>query len=163
MSVDNIKRLITGIAIVLLLLTVCIAIDSASEINNQNDTKVDIPKNVVVVNESAYGENKIVEHDGKVHTDKKVKEKSKKPTITVYGYPTCYTCWRTQRYRCVKMTYINYCPNCKKYGTLRNNPKGVADGEITCSRCDCDFCCYCGRDKVGSGGRHKWNVLIKGK
>lgn len=27
----------------------------------------------------------------------------------------------------------NYCPNCGKSGTLTDNPKGVYEGEITCS------------------------------
>jgi len=99
--------------------------------------------------------------DGKIYTVKKTVKKSEKPIITVYGYPTCYTCWRIEKYRKVKRSYINYCPNCKKYNTLHNNPKKVKDGEITCSKCDCDFCDCCGRDKVGSGGRHNWNILKK--
>ena len=167
------NKIVKGIILVLLLLSVCVSIDYAEEdtITNVNDTSglsVLSDKNVTFVNGSYYvlpEDSGIAKSDGKVYSDKLVKEKvsdaKKKPTITVYGYPTCYTCWKTQRYRCVKRTYINYCPNCRRYGTLRNNPKGVRDGEITCRRCDCDFCDFCGRDKVGSSGRHNWNILVK--
>jgi methionine-rich copper-binding protein CopC len=45
-------------------------------------------------------------------------------------------------------TYKNYCPSCHKYGSLVWNPKGVEEGEWTCSSCDCDYCAACGKEKV---------------
>lgn len=75
-------------------------------------------------------------------------------TITVNHYPTCSCCYGTQYKRYTK-TWKNYCPNCGKSGTLVDNPKGVVDGEITCSMkkggCDADYCGYCGGDKWGHG------------
>lgn len=75
-------------------------------------------------------------------------------TITVNHYPTCSCCYGTQYKRYIK-TWKNYCPNCGKSGTLVDNPKGVVDGEITCSMkkggCDADYCGYCGGDKWGHG------------
>ena len=167
------NKLVKGVILVLLLLLVCVSVDYAEEdtisnVNNTSGLSVLSDKNVTFVNGSYYvlpEDSGIAKSEGKVYSDKSVKEKvseaKKKPTITVYGYPTCYTCWRNVRYRRVKMTYLDYCPNCKRYNFLLNNPKGVRDGEITCRRCDCDFCVYCGCDKVGSGGRHNWNILVK--
>ena len=145
------------IVIVSLLLALCVAVDYAANndpINNINNSLMEInDSKIIVLNDTSHlqeydkGSVGIVEKDKKIYTtkskSKKTTKKTKKyPTITVTGYPTCYTCWRNVRYHKVKTSYINYCPNCRKYGTLRNNPKHVADGEITCSRCDCDFCCY---------------------
>lgn len=79
-------------------------------------------------------------------------------TITAEGYPTCGCCGGKNPYKPVKRTYKNYCPHCKKTGTLDagtlgNSIKGVKDGEITCSQakggCDADYCVFCGGDKWG--------------
>ena len=43
--------------------------------------------------------------------------------------------------------WLNYCPNCGRYGTLLNNPKHQYEGELTCSHCDSDYCGHCGREK----------------
>ncbi len=51
-------------------------------------------------------------------------------------------------------TYKNYCPNCGKYETLVWNPKGVYEGEWTCSSCDCDYCAACGKEKIYSNPKH---------
>ena len=71
-------------------------------------------------------------------------------TITVNHMPSCSCCSGTQYQRYTK-TWKNYCPHCKKTGTLTDNPKGVYEGEITCSMskggCDADYCGYCGGDK----------------
>lgn len=156
------------------LLGTCGVVDSVNEteqtVSNINSSIQEInTSKAIMVNDTSYvgaDDSKsyfTVKTSDKLYTEKQktTKKIKKHPTITITGYPTCYTCWRNVRYHKGKTSYINYCPNCRKYGTLRNNPKHVADGEITCSRCDCDFCCYCGRDKVGSCGRHNWNILIK--
>ena len=90
-------------------------------------------------------------------------------TITAEGYPTCGCCGGKNPYKPVKRTYKNYCPNCKRTGTLvagtlGNSVKGVVDGEITCGNtgpavkskgnikgCDADYCVFCGGDKAGHG------------
>lgn len=77
-------------------------------------------------------------------------------TITVTGYPTTsgstggnspYT------YKKYTKTWANFCPICNRTGTLADNPKGVADGEITCSKakggCDSDWDSVTGRSKAG--------------
>ena len=66
------------------------------------------------------------------------------PLITITSKPSC-GCnygyyWHTK-------TFVNYCPNCHHYGTLRKNPKGVPERELTCHRCSSDFCGVCGKEK----------------
>ncbi|AEG17647.1 peptidoglycan-binding domain-containing protein [Methanobacterium paludis] len=46
------------------------------------------------------------------------------------------------------VTFLNYCPECHKYGTLVWNPKGTAEGEWTCSACDADYCAADGNEKL---------------
>jgi N-acetylmuramoyl-L-alanine amidase len=58
-------------------------------------------------------------------------------------------------YRWYRRSWINYCPGCKRYGTLTNNPKGVPERELTCSRCDADFCGVTGMDK---GYGRRWSL-----
>lgn len=75
--------------------------------------------------------------------------------ITTNMYPTCGCCGGTVPYKRYKKSWKNYCPNCKKSGTLKDTPKGTVDGELTCSMalggCDADYCGYCGGDKWGGG------------
>jgi hypothetical protein len=52
------------------------------------------------------------------------------------------------------ISYKNYCPNCGRYETLVWNPKGVYEGEWTCSYCDCDYCSACGKEKVHNHPKH---------
>ena len=49
--------------------------------------------------------------------------------------------------------WLNYCPNCGYYGTLLVNPKGTAEGELTCAYCDCDYCGVSGKEKLSSSTR----------
>ena len=46
------------------------------------------------------------------------------------------------------VTFKNYCPRCKSYGTLKFNPKGVPEGEWTCTKCSSDYCAADGREKI---------------
>ena len=80
-------------------------------------------------------------------------------TITVTGKESCGCGSSTYGYKTYTTTFKNYCPNCGRSGSLKFNPKGVYEGEITCGDgkapwtdgCDSDFCCVCGGDKAGSG------------
>jgi hypothetical protein len=44
--------------------------------------------------------------------------------------------------------FKNYCPHCKSYGTLIFNPKGVPEGEWTCTKCSSDYCLADGNEKM---------------
>jgi hypothetical protein len=69
------------------------------------------------------------------------------------GKPSCS--YRCGSYTTVTKCYKNYCPLCHKSGTLinKNKAQASAEGEITCSACDADYCINCGRDKAGGGSR----------
>ena len=73
--------------------------------------------------------------------------------ITTNMMPSCQCCGGKVAYKRYTKTWLNKCPWCGKTGTLTNNPKGVYEGEITCSMkkggCDADYCGYCGGDKGG--------------
>lgn len=53
-------------------------------------------------------------------------------------------------YRWHYRTWINYCPQCHRFGVLTKNPKGVHEKELTCSHCDCDYCGVTGYIKDGT-------------
>ena len=63
-------------------------------------------------------------------------------TVTTWAYPSKagYT------YKLTKKTWKNICPFCK--GKLKFNPKKTDEGELTCQKCDADFCCVSGNDKA---------------
>lgn len=65
-------------------------------------------------------------------------------TITVKTYPSK----NGYDYKLTKHTWQNYCPLCKSKGTLTFNPKKTPEGEITCSKCDADYCGTSGKDKA---------------
>ena len=76
---------------------------------------------------------------------KGVKQVSKDDnTITVKTYPSK----KGEPYKLTKHTWKNYCPLCKSKGTLTFNPKKTEEGEITCGKCDADFCGSTGLDKA---------------
>ena len=138
------KDLIVCIFFVLLLLGVCVSIDYADTnitiTNNKTTTssvKVNDTSKVLLVNESdTYF---TVKSSDKVHM-----VAPKYPIIGMYAKPSCGCRYGYYwHYR----EFINYCPNCYHYGTLRCNPKGVPEREYTCARCSSDFCGVCGKEK----------------
>lgn len=154
---DNIKGLLFGIFVVVVLLVCCMAIDYAdedisvtvnqSQVNVSNCTEID----------GVHYDNKIVESNStgiaKVH--KIVHIKPKYPTITMTGKPSC-SCGRKYSYRWYTRTYVNYCPYCHRYGTLYNAHKFQArfEKEITCKKCGSDWCIVCGKEKYSWSKRY---------
>ena len=65
-----------------------------------------------------------------------------KSTVTTYAYPSK----RGYSYKLTKKTWKNKCPFCG--GKFKFNPKSTAEGELTCEKCDADFCCVSGQDKA---------------
>lgn len=49
--------------------------------------------------------------------------------------------------------WLDYCPACGHHGVLQVNPKGTYEGELTCMRCDADYCGVTGLDKGGGRWR----------
>ena len=72
-----------------------------------------------------------------------------KPTVSITCRPSCGRCSKAYTWRTRK--YVSYCPNCHHYGTLHNAHKRNVrhEQELTCSRCDSDFCGNCGKEKMG--------------
>lgn len=68
-----------------------------------------------------------------------------------------------------KVSIKNWCPYCSKkgwkaWGNLRYNPKRTAEGELTCKRCDSDFCLGYNK-KTGKGlyeksGKKKYRLKV---
>ena len=138
-----------GIIVVLLLLTVCISVDYADDnITVASNKTVEQNMNInasetILVNGTHYS---IDNETGIAKLQNVVTEKPKYPIIGMWAKPSCGCNHRyTWRYR----EFINYCPNCHHYGTLRRNPKGVPEKEYTCARCSSDFCGVCGKEKMG--------------
>jgi len=67
-------------------------------------------------------------------------------------------------YRNYDSCFLNHCPVCKKDGTLKFNPKHVAEGEWTCYHpiggCDSDFDATKGKIKLSGKSTHL--TLLKG-
>ena len=59
----------------------------------------------------------------------------------------------------VKKYWLNRCGGCNKSGVLKNNPKGVPEGEITCGSCDMDYCGACGYEKINGSEKHLTEVF----
>ena len=140
---DNIKALILMILGVLLLLSVCVSIDYADDTITSEPIEQNLT-NCTLINGVHY--DNVIVNRSKNHIQKYnvVTVKPKYPTISMWAKPSCGCNYKyTWHYR----TFINYCPNCHHYGTLRRNPKGVPEREYTCARCSSDFCGCCGKEK----------------
>ena len=77
--------------------------------------------------------------------------------ITVTGKPSTGQAGQYYKYQDYTKTWRNWCPACKKTGTLSDTPKGlrnVPEHELTCDRskggCDADYDITTGADKSGS-------------
>jgi hypothetical protein len=81
-------------------------------------------------------------------TIKKIKKKHK--IISGYFKPNT----KRLKYKWYFKKWINYCPGCHTYGTLRVNPKHVPESELTCKKCDMDYDGVRGREKIT--GSHKY-------
>lgn len=142
-------------------LILSLSADTAEEdtITNIGNDTVDMPNNVKVFNgEYILPKNsgKAIS-DGKIHTTVKKKSKNKIQTITITAKPSCGC---RNGYYWYERTFTNYCPNCHHYNCLGNKHKYGArhEQEITCFRCDSDFCGVCGKEKYSWS--HKY--LTKG-
>ena len=74
-------------------------------------------------------------------------------TITVTGKPSTGQAAKFYEYKNYTKTWKNYCPLCGRSGKLSDNPKGTAEGELTCDKskggCDADYDICTGGDKSG--------------
>ena len=139
------EKLMIWLIVVLVLLCSCIAYDYAENNTITNiesreniiaENNITILNNTTVINVNESANNIILKSSDKIYT--------KHSTIGMYAKPSCGCRYS---YRWHYREFINYCPNCGHYGTLRKNPKHVPEKEYTCHRCSSDFCGCCGKEK----------------
>ena len=127
--------------IVLILLTICITIDSADDNIYINDTTT----NETLINETLINDTYILGNDsGEAVTDGKIY--SNIPLATIKAKPSCGC---NHGYYWHVRTFEDYCPHCHRYGVLRNVHKYPAryEQELTCLHCGADYCGVCGKEK----------------
>ena len=144
---DFYKCFINLIVVFSLLLALCVVCDYAANItmNVTDNVTVNDTNNVLLVddNESTFE----VKSSDKVYTEEEIIEsRNTVPTVTITSKPSC-GCrygyyWHTK-------SFVDYCPHCHKYGTLRNVHKWPArfEQELTCTYCGADYCGCCGKEK----------------
>ena len=148
------RKLLMMIFVVLVLLSICITVDYATNdtitnINNKT-MEIDTSKYIMVNDSRGVYVNDSASVIVAKTSDKIYTEKPKHKTVTITSRPSCgcrysYS-WRTR-------TFISYCPHCHKYGTLRNVHKWPArhEQELTCDPklggCGADYCGVTGKEK----------------
>lgn len=146
MIIDYIKGLLFWIFIVVVLLSFCMALDSADENITVDQGVVNVTNTTVV--DGVHYDDELVKHNStgiaKVH--KIVHIKPKYPTITITAKPSCGC---RHSYTWHKRSFVDYCPHCHHYNCLVNKHKWQSryEQELTCKFCDSDFCGVCGKTK----------------
>lgn len=106
------------------------------------------PTIMTLTDSTANGDELIM---AKVLKGQKATYSADKKTITTRAYPKK----PGYAYKIHEKTWKNYCPLCKRSGTLTFNPKKAPEAELTCGNghpphygggCDADFCCVSGQD-----------------
>lgn len=65
------------------------------------------------------------------------------------------SCSLLDDYSLHKAKWINYCPQCHKYGTLKfTRGGGCPEGMLYCTNCDADFCSVHGKEHVYGGATY---------
>ena len=136
------KKLIIGILIAIIILEICIGLDSAEETES-----IEIAQNISNIHNETIKTNETYigpEHSGKAITDGKLY--NDKPTVTMWAKPSVRS---NYAYKWYKKTFIDYCPHCNRYNVLYNAHKYAAryEQEWTCSRCGADYCAVTGKEK----------------
>ncbi|MGF7117355.1 hypothetical protein [Methanobacterium oryzae] len=87
------------------------------------------------------------EYVNHVPSKEEVNAKSKK-SRTIMVTAKC-SCSLLDDYNLHAAKWINYCPQCHKYGTLKfTRGGGCPEGMLYCRSCDADFCSVHGREHV---------------
>ena len=92
-----------------------------------------------------------------VYKDAKGKTYSASQVITFIGKPSCWRtskCYNVYGYKWVTKTWVNKCAYCG--GKLYNAHKRVSryELELTCKKCDADYCAACGYEKIRGSSKH---------
>lgn len=129
------------------LLVCCMAIDSADEISNLNESSLpkDLPNDCIIVDNNDSIANSSLSMI-KVKSSDLVHIKPHYPIVTITAKPSCGC---RHSYTWHKRSFIDYCPHCHHYNCLVNKHKWQSryEQELTCKFCDSDFCGVCGKNK----------------
>lgn len=141
-----------------LLLCVCVSVDYADDdiTVTANQTNLSV-SNCTEIGGVHYDDVIVNRSRGHIVNYNVVSVKPKVPVITMTGKPSCSRCSRNHiPYRWFTRSYVNYCPNCHRYGTLGNKHKYGSryEQEITCFHCDSDFCVYDGHEKYSWSNKY---------
>ena len=73
--------------------------------------------------------------------------KSKTKKRDILSVTARCSCSKYGDYKLHDPAWINYCPECHKYGTLVfDRPEDCPEGMIRCTNCDADFCAVHGKE-----------------
>lgn len=101
---------------------------------------------------SVYGVNEDNAISSKINAKSKIKKSN---VLSVQGKCSCSL---MSDYIKHGAEWVNYCPQCHKYGTLRfTTGGGCPEGMIYCTRCDADFCAVHGKEHVYEGSTYLRN------
>ena len=144
---DNIKSLLIGIFIVILLLCVCVSVDYADEniVVTANQTNLSV-SNCTEIGGVHYDDVIVNRSKGHIESYNVVSVKPHYPVITIVAKPSCGC---RHSYTWHKRSFVDYCPHCHHYNCLVNKHKWQSryEQELTCKICDSDFCGVCGKTK----------------
>ena len=147
MATDNIKGLLFGIFIVIVLLAICVSVDYADDnitvTANQSEMNV---TNCTLVNGVHYDNVIVNRSKNHIHSYNVVSVKPKYPIVTITAKPSCGC---RHSYIWHKRSFVDYCPHCHHYNCLVNKHKWQSryEQELSCKFCDSDFCGVCGKTK----------------
>lgn len=147
MITDFVKELLTWIFIVVLLLSFCMALDSADEdiVVTANHSQMNVT-NCTEINGIHYDNVIVNRSKGHIGNYNVVSVKPHYPVVTIVAKPSCGC---RNSYRWHYRTFVDYCPHCHHYNCLLNKHKWQSryEQELTCKYCDSDFCGVCGKTK----------------
>ena len=149
------KKLIIGIIIMLMILCYCISIDySTNPTTTQTFNNTSVSNQKIIQDDGVYYVG--MDQSGEVVKNETVTINKPLPTTSITAKPSCGCNYREPskyKYKWYTCTFVNHCPKCGKWGTLRNvyKPTAKYEYELTCDMrlggCDADYCAVCGKDK----------------
>ena len=76
-------------------------------------------------------------------------DKSKTKKSNTLSVTAKCSCSKYGDYNLHDPSWINYCPECHRYGTLVfDKPEDCPEGMIRCTNCDADFCAVHGKEHI---------------
>ena len=142
-------KLLSGIVFVLILLALCVAVDSADEsiVINESTLADNVPNGAILSNNSTIvavnNRSSIIvaKHSDVIHTIK-----PKYPIVSMWARPSVRC---NLPYKWYYRSFVDYCPHCHRYNVLydAHKPQAKYEHEWTCRRCGADYDAVIGKEK----------------